>query len=266
MEIIQALILGLVQGITEFLPISSSAHLILVPLLTGWPDQGVAFDLAVHLGTLTAVILYFRRDVFALTRDGLVSLGRRELVGEGRLALHLLIATLPAALVGLFLLDVIETSLRSVGVIVATTLFFGVLLGWADWRSSRKKAMHQLRLGGVLLIGLAQAISLIPGTSRSGATITAGLFLGLTREAASRFSFLMAIPITGLAAAAKLLEVALEGAAVDWGAFLIGGLVSFATALTAIHYFLRWLNRFGLWPYVIYRLVLGFLLYALFLA
>lgn len=266
MDIIQAVVLGIIQGVTEFLPISSSAHLIIVPIFNGWQDQGVGFDLAVHFGTLAAVLLYFRREVGALVNDGVYSLRHRTHRGQSRLAWAVIIGTIPTGLVGLLLLDLVESALRSVEIIFVTTIVFGLLLGWADSRKHRTRVLHEVTLKDALLVGCAQAISLIPGTSRSGITITAGLLLGLNREAASKFSFLLAIPITMLAASVKLLELAHEGAPVDWGAFLIGGLVSFITALTAIHYFLKWLNRFGMWPYVIYRLLLGAVIYVLFLS
>ena len=260
MDAFQALVLGIIQGITEFLPISSSAHLILAPTFTGWADQGVAFDLAAHVGTLLAVVLYFRRDVTRLVLDGGRSVALRRHVGDSRLAWAVVLGTVPAALAGLALLDLIDSTLRSVTVIFATTLVFGLLLGVAD-RGAGRRRLDDITWKDVLLVGLAQAVSLLPGTSRSGATITAGLLLGLSREAAARFSFLLAIPITALAASVKLLEVAMSGFAVNWGGFFIGGLVSFATALTAIHYFLKWLNRFGMWPYVVYRLALALVIY-----
>lgn len=261
MGIFQTLCLGIIQGITEFLPISSSAHLILAPVLAGWKDQGVAFDLAVHVGTLLAVVLYFRKDVTSLIKDGVASLVQRRFIGQGVMAAYLAVGTVPAALAGLLLLDLIDNQLRSVEVIFFTTLIFGLLLGWADWRPRQHRAIASLSWRDVLLIGLAQAVALIPGTSRSGITITAALMLGLSREAAARFSFLLAIPITVLAASAKLLEVAADDSVVDWTGFLLGGVTSFIMALTAIHFFLKWLNRFGMWPYVIYRLGLAALIY-----
>ncbi|SOC23873.1 undecaprenyl-diphosphate phosphatase [Thalassospira xiamenensis] len=261
MDLLHSFLLGILQGITEFLPISSSAHLILVPALAGWADQGVAFDLAVHVGTLLAVVLYFHRDVTVLTRDGVTSVVQRRFVGQGKLALFLVVGTLPAAVAGLLLLDIIDSQLRSVQIIFFTTLIFGLVLGWADWRPNRQRELSTLGWRDAVLVGLAQAVSLIPGTSRSGATITAGLLLGLSRQAASRFSFLLAIPITALAASAKLLEVATSDSSVDWTGFLVGGVTSFVMALTAIHFFLKWLNRFGMWPYVIYRVVLAGVIY-----
>lgn len=266
MEPLHAIIIGILQGITEFLPISSSAHLILVPAFTGWADQGVAFDLAVHIGTLAAVLLYFRKDVGALARDGSLSLMQRRHVGQSRLALALVIGTIPTGLAGLLLLDLIETSLRSVEIIIATTVVFGLLLGLADITGKQQRSIESITWKDALVVGLAQALALVPGTSRSGSTITAGLFLGLTRQAASRFSFLLAIPITALAASIKLLELAATEVDVAWSAFLLGGVAAFITALLAIHYFLKWLNRFGMWPYVVYRLVLAAALYFFFVA
>jgi len=262
MDFLQALFLGLLQGLTEFLPISSSAHLILVPAFFDWVDQGVAFDLAVHVGTLLAVVLYFRTDVFNIARDGLVSMARRRVVGQGALALYLVIGTIPAGLAGLALLDIIDNELRAVEIIFATTLFFGLLLGVADWMPKRQRSLDSLNWKDALLVGIAQAIALVPGTSRSGITITAGLFLGMGRETASRFSFLLAIPITALASAVKLLEVAASDVTVDWSAFLVGGVTSFLIAITAIHFFLKWLNKVGMWPYVIYRIILAGVIFA----
>lgn len=265
MESLHAIIIGILQGITEFLPISSSAHLILVPAFTGWSDQGVAFDLAVHIGTLAAVLLYFRRDVGALAQDSGKALARRRHVGQSRLALALVIGTVPTGIAGILLLDLVEDGLRSVQVIIATTVLFGLLLGLADWRGRRERAEDSITWRDALVVGCSQALALIPGTSRSGVTITAGLFLGLTREASSRFSFLLAIPITALAAIVKLSQLAATEVNVIWFPFILGGVVAFITALLAIHYFLKWLNRFGMWPYVIYRLVLATVLYAYFL-
>lgn len=257
----QDVVLGMIQGLTEFLPISSSAHLILVPVFSGWPDQGVGFDLAVHLGTLLAVMLYFRSDVTQLVVDGIRSLRLRRAVGQSRLAWAIVLGTIPAGLAGLALIDLIDTVLRSVTVIFFTTLGFGVLLGIADRQLGQRRPLSSLTWSDVLLIGCAQAVSLVPGTSRSGITMTAGLFLGLTREAASRFSFLLAIPITALAGTVKLVEVAQLGLAVNWMGFAVGGVTAFITAVVAIHFFFKWLNRWGMWPYVVYRIGLALVIY-----
>lgn len=262
MSTLYAIFLGILQGITEFLPISSSGHLILAPLVTGQVDQGLAFDLAVHLGTLLAVLLYFRRDVYALSADSVKALHQRRHVGQSPLALAVVLGTIPACIAGLLLLDLIDNHLRSVAVIFVTTLVFGILLGVADVTAKATRELSQLTLKDSLLVGLAQAVSLIPGTSRSGATITVGLLLGLTRQAASRFSFLLAIPITLLAASVKLLEViSADTADIQWAVFAIGTATAFVTALAAIHFFLAWLNRFGMWPYVIYRLFMAAAIY-----
>ena len=262
MDVYQALFLGLLQGLTEFLPISSSAHLILTPAFFGWEDQGVGFDLSVHVGTLLAVVLYFRRDVFGVARDGLISIHQRTIVGQGALAWYLVIGTIPAGLAGLALLDMIDNELRGASVIFFTTLVFGILLGIADWLPKRQRTMDTLNWKDAVVVGIAQAMALVPGTSRSGVTITAGLFLGMTRETASRFSFLLAIPIIVLASAVKLLDVASSDVIVDWSGFLIGGVTSFLMAITAIHFFLKWLNKVGMWPYVLYRIVLAGVIYA----
>lgn len=262
MDLYQALFLGLLQGLTEFLPISSSAHLILTPAFFGWEDQGVGFDLSVHVGTLLAVVLYFRKDVFGIARDGLTSLHQRKVIGQGALAGYLVIGTIPAGLAGLALLDMIDNELRGVGIIVFTTLVFGLLLGLADWLPNRQRSIDSLNWKDALLVGIAQALALVPGTSRSGVTMTAGLFLGMSRETASRFSFLLAIPIIVLASGVKILDVASSGVVVDWNGFLIGGVTSFVMAITTIHFFLKWLNTVGMWPYVIYRIVLAGVIYA----
>lgn len=265
MDTLQAVALGILQGLTEFLPISSSAHLILVPQLTGWPDQGLAFDLAVHVGTLLAVVIYFRRDLVELIGDGVRSVIQRRTVGKSRLAWAVAFGTIPTALAGMLLMDAADTTLRAPEVFCITTLVFGLLLGFADWTAKQTRSLDDIGWKDVLLIGLAQALALVPGTSRSGSTITAGLLLGLTREAASRFSFLLAIPITALASGAKLTEVAQSSVTVDWTPFVIGAISAFITAIIAIHYFLKWLNRFGMMPYVIYRIGLAIAIYWLLL-
>ncbi|MBE4589078.1 undecaprenyl-diphosphate phosphatase [Vibrio navarrensis] len=258
-----ALFLGIVQGITEFLPISSSAHLILMPTFLGVVDQGVSFDLATHIGTLLAVLVYFRRDIVLLiTEWGKSIIHRQYSSAHSRLGWAILWGTFPAALAGLFLLDLIDDQLRSVMVILFTTVAYGVMLGLADIFGRKVRELESLGWRDVLIVGCAQALALIPGTSRSGVTITAALILGFNRQAASRLPFLLAIPITALAAAAKIAEVAMDSSVtVDWLALLIGSVTSFLTAILAIHYFLKFLNQFGMMPYVIYRLILAVILY-----
>ena len=265
MELIHIIILAVVQGLTEFLPISSSAHLILFPRLLGWPDQGLAFDVAVHVGTLSAVVLYMRRELVPLARDWTLSLARRETTGDSRLAWGVLIGTLPAGIAGILFNDLVGTDLRSPLVIAATTIVFGLLLWWADVQGRRWRREQQLRWRDFILIGIAQALAIIPGTSRSGVTITAGLLLGMTRPAAARFSFLLSIPIILAAGGLKTAELVQQQAPVDGTALLLGVLLSGITAYACIHVFLKLLERMSLWPFIAYRLVLGLFLLAVFL-
>lgn len=264
MDILQIVILALVQGLTEFLPISSSAHLILVPVLTDWPDQGLAFDVAVHAGTLTAVVLYFRKELARMFVEWFASFGGR-LTADARLAWAVLIGTIPVGLAGLLFKDLIETQLRSPMVIAVATIVFGLLLWYADRTGKRSKSEYGLLLCDVLVIGLAQALALIPGTSRSGITITAGLMLGLKREAAARFSFLLSIPVIFLAGSLETVEYLSEATIHDAQPLLIGALISAVSAYACIHYFLKLLERIGMLPFVAYRLVLGAVLVVLFL-
>ncbi|HUT40666.1 MAG TPA: undecaprenyl-diphosphate phosphatase [Gammaproteobacteria bacterium] len=257
MENLHAIYLALLQGLTEFLPISSSAHLILLPRLLGWTDQGLAFDVAVHVGTLLAVLVYFREDVSRLLAAWLRSLGSRQADADARLAWFVILGTIPAAVLGLLLHDVIETWLRSPLVIAAATIGFGVLLGVADWRGRQQRDEHALRIGDVVIIGLSQALALVPGTSRSGITMTAGLALGMTRSAAARFSFLLSIPLIMMAGGYETLMLVQQAAPVDWLAILTGAGVSAVSAWLCIHFFLKLIERIGMMPFVVYRLLLG---------
>lgn len=260
MTALQLIVLALIQGVSEFLPVSSSAHLVLVGrFFEHWGDQGLAFDAAVHVGTLAAVMLYFRRDLVELLRAGL----RRDADPvQRRLLLGLALATLPALLVGALAADLIEIWMRSPLLIAITTIGFGLALGWADRAGARRHAMDSLGLRGAVLIGLAQVFALVPGTSRSGVTITAGLALGLTREAAARYSFLLSIPIIAAAGGWGFLQGLLDGGQFELGRFLIAAVISGTVAWLTIAAFMAWLQRFGMMPFVVYRLLLGgFLLY-----
>ncbi|WP_438970260.1 undecaprenyl-diphosphate phosphatase [Methylophaga sp.] len=265
MDFIQILALALLQGLTEFLPISSSAHLILLPIIANWQDQGLAFDVAVHVGTLTAVIFYFRHTLKKISADWFKSLATRQSIGESRLAWAVLFGTIPVGIAGLLLGDWIETALRSPLVIATTTLLFGLLLGYADWQGKRTRTEQSLQWHDVLFIGVAQAIALIPGTSRSGITITAGLMMGLTREAAARFSFLLSIPVILLAGGLKTIELVQSSSHIDWVSLISGALFSGISAYLCIFLFLKMLDRIGMMPFVIYRLILGGLLLWLFI-
>lgn len=256
MEIIHAIILGLIQGITEFLPISSSGHLILPKEILGWPDQGLAFDVAVHVGTLSAVILYFRKDIAEVFMGGIKTLGGDFSQPAGRLAWYLMLGTIPAGLAGIFFGDFIEAHLRSMLVIAATTIIFGILLGLADLRKSNQRSLYEIGLWAALFIGCAQALALIPGTSRSGITITAALLLGFSRDASARFSFLLSIPAIALSGGYKSLEL-IQMPSIDWTPILVGVAVSAVSAYLCIYFFLSFINRIGMMPFVYYRLLLG---------
>ena len=265
MDPLHVFALAVVQGLTEFLPISSSAHLILLPLLAEWKDQGLAFDVAVHVGTLTAIVIYFRQTLVTLFIDWTQSIKTRQIVGDSRLAWAVLFGTIPVGLAGLALNDIISTMMRSPLVIATTTIVFGLLLGWADWQGKRIRNEHQLNWKDVLFIGIAQAIALIPGTSRSGITMTAGLMLGLTREAAARFSFLLSIPVIFLAGMLETVDLIKSGLDTDWTAILSGVVLSAASAYLCIFLFLKMLEKIGMIPFMIYRLILGAVLLWLFL-
>lgn len=264
MDFLQILILALVQGVTEFLPVSSSAHLILVPILTGWEDQGLAFDVAVHVGTLTAVVLYFRKEIGKMTVSWLGSVTGRGMDADAKLAWAVLLGTIPVGLFGLLFKDLIEEHLRHPYVLATTTLLFALLLWWADAKSRGERSEYSISWLDILFIGLAQALALIPGTSRSGATMTAALFLGLSRQAAARFSFLLSIPVIVLAGGLSTLDY-LETATIDdMQPLMLGALLSGVSAYFCIHYFLKLLEKIGMMPFVIYRIVLAVFLFVMF--
>lgn len=256
MDWLQALILAAIQGITEFLPISSSGHLVLPAVLLGWPDQGLAFDVAVHIGSLAAVLWYFRDDVSRMVLAWLRSLAG-EHTADSRLAWWVGLATIPAGVAGLLGEQYIEAHFRGAGVLATTTILFGLLLGFADWSGSRRRTIGQMTLLAALLIGFSQALALIPGTSRSGITITAALLLGFNREASARFSFLLSIPIILAAGGLKSMELLEGGHPVPWQQIGVATLVSGLTAYACIYWFLKALERIGMWPFVVYRLALG---------
>ena len=258
MDFLQIIVLALIQGITEFLPVSSSGHLILPAQLLGWSDQGLAFDVAVHIGTLAAVIGYFRNDILKIAIDWLGSLVGRGSTFNSRLGWYLIFATIPAVAFGFALKAIgLDEAMRTMGVIAGTTLIFGALLGWADLKGKRIQPLEKLTFRQAMIIGFAQAIALIPGTSRSGITMTAGLMLGLTREAAARFSFLLSIPVILGAGSLLTLDLVKDAAPVDWSVLLSGAVVAAVSAWVCIHYFLAFINRIGLMPFVIYRFCLG---------
>jgi undecaprenyl-diphosphatase len=258
-SLFEVIVLAIIQGLTEFLPISSSAHLILPSAILGWNDQGLVFDVAVHVGTLLAVMLYFRRDIGNLTVGWVQSLAGKQST-DGKLAWWVILATIPAGLAGLLGADLIETFLRSPYVIAITTIVFGLALWLADATAKQLQTMEQLSWKQALLIGVAQAIALIPGTSRSGITMTAALMLGLDRVSAARFSFLLSIPIIVLSGGYQASKLLAEPTHYDINAILLGTGLSFFSAFICIHLFLKVIERMGMLPFVIYRLVLGVVL------
>ena len=264
MDWFQIVLLALMQGLTEFLPISSSAHLILLPVITGWEDQGLAFDVAVHVGTLVAIVVYLRGEIAELFAGWLRSVSGRGLDANGKLAWAVLFGTIPVGLIGLAFESFIEAMLRGPLVIATTTIVFAVLLWGADFVRGQRDE-HAVNWKDVLFIGVAQALALIPGTSRSGVTMTAGLLVGLSRVAAARFSFLLSIPVIVLAGGYEAKEMFESPRGADWGVLGAGALLAFVAAYTCIHFFLKWLPRIGMLPFVVYRLVLGVVLFAIYL-
>jgi undecaprenyl-diphosphatase len=260
-EYLHYIVLGLIQGLTEFLPVSSAAHLILIPRLLDWQDQGLAVDVAAHAGTLFAVIFYFRLDLKQLLGNWYNS-GFSLANEQSRYVWYLIVATVPVAVVGLLTSGVVEKYLRDPLVIAAATIFFGLILWWADYSGGKTRNDSGLKWKDVLVIGASQVLALVPGTSRSGITISAGLLLGLDRRSATRFAFLLSIPVILLAGSYEFYKLLSSTAAVDWVAVIIVTLISAVTAVLTIHYFLRFLNSTGMLPYVLYRLLLGgFLIY-----
>ena len=265
MDLLQAVVLALLQGLTEFLPISSSAHLILLPRLFGWPDQGLAFDVAVHVGTLMAVLLYFKVDIRELSLAWCRRVSGGEPTQQSRLAWAVIIGTVPVALVGYVINGGEVAKLRDPLLIATTTLIFGIFLWWSDRRGRHSRNEYTLTIPQALLIGCAQAIALIPGTSRSGVAMTAALILGLTRKAAARFSFLLSIPVILLAGITKFVESMQQSSDTSWMMIGVGTVVSGITAYLCIHFFLTLVERIGLLPFVIYRILLALFLFYLFI-
>jgi undecaprenyl-diphosphatase len=265
MNFLHLILLGLLQGLTEFLPISSSAHLILLPLIAEWQDQGLALDIAAHIGTLFAVIIYFRIDIKNIISNGVKSAPWHDNNINARLFWFMCLATIPVSVVGLSLHDFISEYFRNPLIIAIATIFFGILLWWADVKGKQDRDDETLCLKDIIWIALAQVLALIPGTSRSGITITAGLMLGLNRKTAARFSFLLSIPVIFLAGCYETLLLIRAGESTDVVYFAIVFIFSWLAAWLTISLFLRFIEKTGMLPYVIYRLLLGTILLYLFL-
>jgi len=260
MSIFEIIILAIIQGVTEFLPISSSAHLILPSAILGWNNQGLAFDVAVHVGSLLAVMIYFRQDIGRMIVAWLSKGFSQTQSNDSKLAWWVIIATIPAVIAGFAGKAFIEEYARSALVIACTTIGFGLLLWYADKKAQLVKTITELSWKNAVLIGFAQALALIPGTSRSGITMTVGLMVGLDRESAARFSFLLSIPVILGAGLLATLDLLSAPDAVDWNALFYGAVLSFVSAYACIYLFLSWISRIGMLPFVIYRLLLGVVL------
>lgn len=266
MGTLHAFLLAIVQGLTEFLPISSSAHLVLLPMVMEWQDQGLVMDIAVHLGSLLAVLFYFRHDLIKLSSGWFQTLGGGSVGNEdGRLAWLILSATLPIFIVALFVQAYLLPHMRNAVVIGIASIVFGLLLWHADKSGKQTRHNKDLTMRDALLVGVAQAFALIPGASRSGVTMTAGMWLGLTRVEAARFSFLLSIPTIFAASLYGAYRSLHQEVAINWDLTLAVIACSAIVALLCIHWFIKFVSKMGMLPFVIYRILLGIILLALFL-
>jgi undecaprenyl-diphosphatase len=258
MDAAHAFLLSVIQGLTEFLPISSSAHLVLLPIFMQWQDQGVVIDIAAHLGSLLAVILYFRHDLSRLLKCWLLSLGSSTLRNEdSHMAWLIIWASLPIFIAALFVQAYLFPHIRNAVVIGIASIVFAILLLLADWQGSQNRLNRELNINDAILIGIAQAFALIPGASRSGVTMTAGMWLGLTRVEAARFSFLLAIPAILSASVYGAFKAMQHDFIINWTLTISVVACSAVVAYICIHWFLIFISKIGMLPFVIYRILLG---------
>ncbi len=260
MNLLHALVLGAVQGFTEVLPISSSAHLILIPWLLKWPESGLTFDVALHLGTFLALAAYFRQDIIEMFSSFFEALASRSLnTPAKRLPFLIIAATVPAAIVGKLFEHQVEDIFRSNPLLIAVFLIvFGILLGVVDIAGRKRKGLDEIQPASAMTIGLMQCLALIPGVSRSGITITAGLMLGFTRESGARFSFLMSLPIVAGAALLKMLHLLKHGIPAGEGVPMLVGIVTSAvTGYISVAFLLKFVQKRSLSPFVWYRVIAG---------
>ena len=265
MTFIQAIVFGAVQGITEFLPVSSTAHLILLPWFMGWPDPGLSFDVALHLGTLVALLIYFRAEWIALISSATDLLRGRTSDPNARMALFIIVATIPGAVAGVLLEHQVETAFRSPKIIALTLSLMALVLVVAELRGRRKKDLAQMNWFEAITIGLAQAFALVPGVSRSGSTITAGLFVGMQRPAAARFSFYLSAPIIAGAVGKKMLDMVKVGMTADqWTPFIVGIVSAAIVGYVSIAFLLRYLQTHNTFLFVYYRIALAIVVFLAF--
>ncbi|MCW2737231.1 undecaprenyl-diphosphate phosphatase [Nocardioides sp.] len=259
MDLFKAVVLGVIQGLTEFLPISSSAHLRIFPELFGWGDPGAAFTAVIQIGTELAVLIYFRKDIWRIGSAWVRSLVQPEYRGtlDARMGWYIIVGSLPIVVLGVLLKDVIEKDFRNLWIIGTTLIVLGVVLGIADRIGRTDRPLGKLALKDAVLMGLAQALAIIPGVSRSGATISMGRFLGLDREAATRFAFLLAIPAVVGAGLFELKEIPHGHNDFGWGPTLTATVVSFVVGYAAIAWLLRYVSTRSYTPFVVYRILLG---------
>ncbi len=264
-DFLQAVFLGVLQGLTEFLPISSSAHLRIFPELFGWGDPGAAFTAVIQIGTELAVLVYFRKDIWRIAKAWTLSLFKPEYRGalDARMGWYIIIGSLPIVILGIALKDVIERDFRNLWIVGTMLIVMGLVLGLADRVGRNEKSVKQMTLRDAALMGGAQALALVPGVSRSGATLSMGRFLGFEREAATRFAFLLAIPAVVGAGLFELKEISHVGeahpgeAAYGWGPTITATIVSFVVGYAAIAWLLRWVSTRSYTPFVVYRVLLG---------
>jgi undecaprenyl-diphosphatase len=264
-DYLQAVFLGVLQGLTEFLPISSSAHLRIFPELFGWGDPGAAFTAVIQIGTELAVLVFFRKDIWRIAKAWLLSLFKPEYRGalDARMGWYIIVGSLPIVVLGVLLKDIIERDFRNLWIIGCTLIVLGLILGLADRIGRNEKAIKQMTLRDAVLMGGAQALALVPGVSRSGATLSMGRLLGYEREAATRFAFLLAIPAVVGAGVFELKEIGNVGvahageASYGWGPTVVATVISFVVGYAAIAWLLRWVTTKSYTPFVVYRVVLG---------
>jgi undecaprenyl-diphosphatase len=258
-ELLQAVVLGIIQGLTEFLPISSSAHLRIFPEMFGWGDPGAAFTAVIQIGTELAVLIFFRKDIWRIGSTWLKSLVKPEYRGhlDARMGWFIILGSLPIVILGVLLKDVIEQDFRSLWIIGTTLIVGGIVLGIADRVGSTRKQIKQITLFDAVLMGLAQAMALVPGVSRSGATLSMGRFLGYDREAATRYAFLLAIPAVVGAGVFELKEIPDGNNIYGWGPTIVATVVSFVVGYAAIAWLLRYVSTKSYLPFVVYRIALG---------
>ncbi len=265
MDSLQAIILGVIQGITEFLPISSTAHLLLFSKLADLQDEGLAFDVALHLGSIVGLIVYFKKEIILMIKDWCVSLFGGAVTLHSKLAWYLIIATIPVGFAGIFFHDWVAGVMRSAVLIAIMSIVFGIILGLADVFCKRERELASLTRNDAVWMGIMQALAIIPGVSRSGITITAGRMMGLTRRTAACFAFLMSIPVIVLASVLQIYKLISTEAVLEMQPLALGFIVSAFVSFAVIFWFIKVIERIGMLPFVVYRILLGGVLLYVFL-